>query len=59
MESIALSKDGIELSRIQGPTRVFCPACGSSLYGRNSGAEEYLTITPGTLDDSSRFELDA
>ncbi len=39
-------------------TRVFCPACGSSLYGRNSGAEEYLTITLGTLDDSSRFEPD-
>jgi hypothetical protein len=37
-------------------TRVFCPACGSPVLGRNSGMEGYLTIALGTLDDSSGFE---
>ena len=37
-------------------TRVFCPACGSPILGRNSGMAGYLTIAMGTLDDSSGFE---
>ena len=37
-------------------TRVFCPTCGSPLFGRNSSAPEYLTIMLGTLDDASAFE---
>ena len=37
-------------------TRVFCPACGSPIFGRNSGLKGYLTITLGTMDDSSGFE---
>lgn len=37
-------------------TRVFCPACGSPIFGRNSGTEGYLTITLGTVDDPSGFE---
>jgi hypothetical protein len=37
-------------------TRVFCPACGSPILGRNSGMAGYLTIALGTLDDSSGFE---
>ena len=37
-------------------TRVFCPACGSPILGRNSGMEGYLTIALGTVDDSSGFE---
>ncbi len=37
-------------------TRVFCPACGSPILGRNSGMKGYLTITLGTIDESSEFE---
>jgi hypothetical protein len=37
-------------------TRVFCPACGSPILGRNSAMVGYLTIALGTLDDSSGFE---
>ena len=37
-------------------TRVFCPACGSPVLGRNSGATDYLTISLGTIDDSAEFE---
>lgn len=37
-------------------TRVFCPACGSPIFGQNSGMKEFLTITLGTLNDSSDFE---
>ncbi len=37
-------------------TRVFCPTCSSSIFGRNTGSEGFSTITLGTLDDSSQFE---
>ena len=37
-------------------TRVFCPTCGSSILGRNTAMMGFLTITLGTLDDSSEFE---
>ncbi len=37
-------------------TRVFCPACGSPILGRNGGMIGFVTITLGTLDDSSEFE---
>ena len=36
-------------------TRVFCPACGSPILGRNSAMKGYVTITLGTVDDSSEF----
>jgi hypothetical protein len=36
-------------------TRVFCPLCGSPIYGKNTGMPGYLTVTLGTLDDSSSF----
>ncbi len=36
-------------------TRVFCPACGSPIFGTNSGMAGHVTITLGTLDDSSAF----
>ena len=38
-------------------TRVFCPSCGSPIYGKNSGMPGYLNVTLGTLDDSSSFTL--
>ena len=37
-------------------TKVFCPVCGSPIYGRNDGMEKFVTVSLGTLDDSSRFE---
>ena len=36
-------------------TRVFCPACGSPVFGCNTGMVGYVTITLGTLDDASGF----
>ncbi len=36
-------------------TRTFCAKCGSSLFGRNSGMQGFLTINLGTFDDSSPF----
>lgn len=36
--------------------RHFCPVCGSPVYGRNSGTTGYVTVTLGTVDDSSGFD---
>jgi len=32
-------------------TRSFCGACGSPLFGRNTGMEGVMTVCVGTLDD--------
>ena len=37
-------------------TRVFCPACGSSIHGQNTGMPGFVTVSLGTLDDSSDFK---
>jgi hypothetical protein len=37
-------------------TRLFCPDCGSPLFGRNSGMPGFMTVTLGTLDDPSGLE---
>lgn len=37
-------------------TRVFCPSCGSPILGRNTAMPGFVTISLGTLDDSSMFE---
>ncbi len=37
-------------------TRGFCPVCGSSILGRNTVTKGYVTVTLGTIDDSSKFE---
>lgn len=37
-------------------TRSFCPTCGSSLFGSNSGMPGFLTVSLGTLEDSSDFK---
>lgn len=34
-------------------TRGFCASCGSPIYSHNSGNESYLSVTLGTLEDSS------
>ena len=36
-------------------TRVFCPACGSPICGRNTAMPGFVTISLGTFDDSSAF----
>ncbi len=37
-------------------TKVFCPTCGSPIFGRNDGMEGFVTVSLGTLDDSSTFK---
>jgi hypothetical protein len=32
-------------------TRLFCSACGSPLFGRNTGMPGFVTVTLGTMDD--------
>jgi len=39
-------------------TKSFCPTCGSSLFGRNSAMDGYVTIALGAFDDASMFEPD-
>ena len=34
-------------------TRVFCPSCGSPILGCNSAMQGFLTISLGTLNDST------
>jgi hypothetical protein len=34
-------------------TRVFCPACGSPILGKNSGMDGFVTISLGTMDHSN------
>jgi len=37
-------------------TRVFCPSCGSPILGRNTGMPGFVTVSLGTMDDSSTFQ---
>jgi len=37
-------------------TKAFCPTCGSQILGRNSGSTGYVTVSLGTLDDSSALQ---
>jgi hypothetical protein len=39
-------------------TRVFCPNCGSPILGRNTAMEGFVTVSLGTLDDSSAIKPD-
>lgn len=32
-------------------TRLFCRACGSPLFGKNTGMPGYVTVCVGTLDE--------
>lgn len=36
-------------------TRVFCPSCGSPLWGRNTAMPGFVTISLGTFEDASSF----
>ena len=63
VENLRLTGDVAEFklksNKGNGVTRVFCPACGSPILGRNSGMKGYVTITLGTVDDSSELEPQA
>ena len=37
-------------------TKVFCPTCGSPILGKNDGMEGFVTVSLGTMDDSSGFD---
>jgi len=37
-------------------TRVFCRNCGSPILGKNTGMPGFVTITLGTLVDSTKFK---
>ncbi len=37
-------------------TRAFCPTCGSSVLGRNSGTPNHVAVSLGVFDDPSDFE---
>jgi len=37
-------------------TKTFCPTCGSPIFGENNGMQGYLTVTLGTIDDSTEFK---
>ncbi len=36
-------------------TRGFCASCGSPIYSHNSGNKAYLSVTLGTLEDTSNL----
>ncbi len=36
-------------------TKVFCPVCGTTLFGRPARAPELVMVTIGTLDDPSQI----
>ncbi len=40
-------------------TRYFCPKCGSRLFGTSNIVDNIISVTAGTLDDSSWFKPDA
>ena len=40
-------------------TRYFCPECGSRLFGTSSMITSIMSVSAGTLDDSSWFKPDA
>ena len=37
-------------------TRVFCSICGSPIRGQNTGMPGFVTVSQGTLDNSSDFK---
>ena len=37
-------------------TKVFCPVCASPILGRNTATEGYVTLSLGTMDNSSDFK---
>ena len=39
-------------------TRFFCPNCGSRLFGTSSVATNMMSVSAGTIDDSSWFKAD-
>jgi hypothetical protein len=42
----------------QSVTAYFCPKCGSPIYGELERFPDIVAIRPGTLDDTSWFNLE-
>jgi len=40
-------------------TRYFCSTCGSRLFGRTTSVQDVISISVGTMDDSSWFNPNA
>jgi len=51
-----LSEYSLEADSGNRVTKAFCPNCGSQILGRNSGSTGYVTVSLGTLDDSSAIK---
>lgn len=51
-----LSEYSLEADNGNRVTKAFCPNCGSPILGRNSGSTSFVTVSVGTLDDSSAIE---
>ena len=39
-------------------TKAFCTACGSPIYGRNTQTPDHMTLTLGTMDDTSGLNIE-
>lgn len=39
-------------------TKAFCAGCGSAIYGKNSRMPDHLTLTLGSMDDSSKLDVE-
>ncbi|MCJ8324307.1 MAG: GFA family protein [Hyphomicrobiales bacterium] len=39
-------------------TKVFCANCGSPIYGKNSRMPDHLTLTLGTMEDTSKLNVE-
>ena len=39
-------------------TKGFCGVCGSPVYGKNTGMPGHLTLSLGTMDDTSGLDIE-
>ena len=51
-----LSEYALDADNGNRVTKAFCPTCGSQILGRNSGSTGHVTVSLGTLDDSSALQ---
>ena len=47
--------EGQSISRVQGVTRSFCPACGSPLTGRYDYLPDTVYVPVGLIDNADQF----
>ncbi len=39
-------------------TKVFCPDCGSPIFGKNTRMPNHLTLSLGTMDDATGLDIE-